>query len=45
MTKFEKETRHWLYIFIKISTFNSVKCKTTAHACDAFCPLTQASDM
>ena len=45
MTKFVKETRHWLYCFIKKTTtttkVNSAKCKTTARACDAFCPLTQ----
>ena len=38
--KFEKETRHRVYVFIKISTFNSAKCETTARAHDAFCPLT-----
>ena len=45
MTKFVKETRHWLYGFIKKkkkpTTVNSAKCKTTVRACDAFCPLTQ----
>ena len=42
MTKFEKETRHWLiYVFIKKPTVNSAKCKTTASAHDAFCPLIQ----
>ena len=42
MTKFEKETRHWLiYVFIKKPTVNLAKCKTTASAHDAFCPLIQ----
>ena len=47
VTKFEKETRDrlWLYVFIKKrkrkkATVNSAKCETTAH--DAFCPLTLA---
>ena len=40
MKKFEKETRHWLYVFIKISTVNSAKCETAAHTHDTFCPLT-----
>ena len=35
MTKFEKETRHWLYVFIK------KKNKTTAGTHDRFYPLTQ----
>ena len=40
MTKFEKETRH---VFIKKGTTAKLaKCKTTAHALDAFCPLIQA---
>ena len=43
MTKFEKETRHQFYIFIKEGTTAKLaKCKTTAHALDAFCPLIQA---
>ena len=43
MTKFEKETRHQFYIFIKIgTTAKSANCKTTAHALDAFYPLIQA---
>ena len=32
MTKFEKETRHRLYVFIKISTFNLVKWETTVRS-------------
>ena len=32
MTKFEKETRHRVYVFIKISTFNLVKWETTVHS-------------
>ena len=39
MTEFEKETKRRVYIFIKISTFNSAKCETTARAHDAFCHL------
>lgn len=31
MTKFEKENRHWLYMFIK-TTVNLMKCKTTVWA-------------
>ena len=43
MTKFEKETRHWLYVFIKKRTIgNLAKYKTTAGTHDRFCPLTQA---
>ena len=43
MTKFEKETRHQFYVFIKKGTTAKLaKCKTTAHALDAFCPLIQA---
>ena len=42
MTTFEKETRHWLHVFIKKRTVDMVKCKTTVHACDAFCPLPHA---
>ena len=36
-------TRHLLYVFMKKKTTTSVtsaKCKTTARAHDAFCPLT-----
>ena len=40
MKKYEKEIRHRLYVFIKMSTVNSAKCDTTARAHDAFCPLT-----
>ena len=48
LTKFEKETRHrlWLYVFNKKrkrkkkAIVNSAKCETTVH--DAFCSLTQA---
>ena len=52
MTKFEKETRHRLYVLIKkkkqqqqqqqLQTVDSPKCETTAHAFDAFRPLTRA---
>ena len=44
MTKFKKETRPRLYVFIKkkTRTFNSAKCETTVRTHDAFCPLTQA---
>ena len=42
MTKFEKETRHRLYVFIKKKTVDSAKCGTTARAHDAFCPPTHA---
>ena len=49
MTKFEKEARHRLYVLIKkkqqqqqLQTVDSPKCETTAHAFDAFCPLTRA---
>ena len=32
MTKFEEETRHWSYVFIRKKTrVNSAKCKTTLH--------------
>ena len=41
MTKFEKETRHRLYFFIK-KNINSTVYETTARAHNAFCPLTQA---
>ena len=40
--KFEKETRHRLYVSIKKKTINSAKCETTVHKNDAFFPLTQA---
>ena len=41
--KIEKETRHQFYVFIKKGTTAKLaKCKTTAHALDAFCPLIQA---
>ena len=40
MTKFEKETRNQLYIFLKKSTVNLAKCETTARTHDMFCPLT-----
>ena len=44
--KFVKETRHRFYIFIKKKkrkeTINLVKCNTTTHADDVFCPLTLA---
>ena len=35
-------TRHLLYVFMKKKTTSvtSAKCKTTARAHDAFCPLT-----
>ena len=40
MTKFEKEIRHRLFVFIKKkTTINSAKCETTARVRDAFCPL------
>ena len=39
--KFEKETRHRLYVSIK-KKINSAKCETTVHKNDAFSPLTQA---
>ena len=39
--KFEKETRHRLYVSIK-KTINSAKCETTVHKNDAFFPLIQA---
>ena len=39
MIEFEKETKRRVYIFIKISTFKSAKCETTARAHDAFCHL------
>ena len=42
MAKFEKETRHRLYVFIKKKTVDSAKCGTTARAHDAFCPPTHA---
>ena len=42
MTKFEKETRHWLYVFIKKTIGNMAKSKKTAGTHDRFCPLTQA---
>ena len=43
MEKFEKETRHWLNVFIrKKTTVNSAKCETTERVHEAFCPLTQA---
>ena len=50
MTKFEKETRHQIYVFIlekkttkeKKTLVNSGKCETIARGYDAFCPLTQA---
>ena len=38
MTKFEKETRYQLYVFIKTTVY-SAKCETTAPAHDAFFPL------
>ena len=38
MTKFEKETKHRLYVFIRN---NSVKC-TTVRAFDTYCLITQA---
>ena len=40
--KFEKETRHRLYVSIKKKPINSTKCETTVHKNDAFFPLTQA---
>ena len=42
MTKFEKETRHRFYVFIKKTTVNSTKCETTVRAYDVCCPLAQA---
>ena len=39
--KYEKETRHRLYVSIK-KKINSAKCETTVHKNDAFFPLTQA---
>ena len=43
MTIFEKETRHWLYVFIKKKTIgNLAKYKTTAGTRDRFGLLTQA---
>ena len=42
MAKFEKETRHRLYVFIKKKTVDSAKCGTTARTHDAFCPPTHA---
>ena len=43
MTKFEKEIRHWLYIFMKKKKKKfSTKCTTTVQAYDTYCPLTQA---
>ena len=42
LTKFENETRHRLYVFIKKTSVNSAKYETIAHADDAFCPFTQA---
>ena len=43
MIKFEKESIHQLYIFMKRkTTVNSAKCETTARAHDAFYPPTQA---
>ena len=39
MTKFEKETNHRLYVFIRN---NSVKCTTTVRAFDTYCLITQA---
>ena len=39
MTKFEKETRHRLYIFMKKKAVNSAKCEITARARDVFSPL------
>ena len=38
MTKFEKESRYQLYVFIKTTVYWA-KCETTAPAHDAFCPL------
>ena len=32
--KFEKETRHWLYVSIKKKPINSAKCETTVHKND-----------
>ena len=34
--KFERETRHRLYIIMKKKTVNSAKCETTARTHDAF---------
>ena len=43
ITKFEKETRRRLYVFIKKKTsINLAKYETIARADDAFCPFTQA---
>ena len=42
MAKFEKETRHRLYVFIKKKTVDSAKCGTTARAHDTLCPPTHA---
>ena len=43
MTKFEKETRPIICFHLKKKkTVNSMKCETTAHMRDVFCPLTQA---
>ena len=42
MAKFDKESRHRLYVFIKKTSVNSTKCKTIVCTHDAFCPLTQA---
>ena len=37
VTKFEKEIRHWLYVFMK-----KKKKKFSLQAYDTYCPLTQA---
>ena len=45
MTKFEKEIRHWLYVFMKKKKKKKVfsaKCTTTVQAYDTYCTLTQA---
>ena len=43
MTKFEKETRHKLYVFIKNQQSTQQNTiNTTSRTHDAFCPLTWA---
>ena len=43
MTKFETQTSHWLYFFIKKkTTVDKTKKLTTAHLHDACFPVTQA---
>ena len=38
ISKFEKGTRHWLYVFITKKTIvHLAKCVTTAHAHELFC--------